>query len=532
MISGVHIGLIALAVFCLADHFIRLMPAILLRLPAQKFGAILAMLAAVSYGLLAGFTLPTQRAMIMVVVFMLGYLANRPLAISIRYLLALALVMTLNPLAVASAGFWFSFIAVAALLLCIDLPRHDASAASAGSRIIHRFLKPQLIVFVALALPLIFWTQQLPLLSPLINVFAIPLVALMVVPLCLLALIFLFINGALAQGLMFTADATLAAFFGLIDWVLAVVGSGAVVHPAAPSLPIMAVLGFAALLLLLPRGVGKRWLALPLCLPLLSPLPDKFGPASLKIHFLDVGQGLAVVIQSRHHVLIYDTGANLSPEFNIGSAVIAPFLHQLGIERVDLVVISHADNDHAGGLSGLLENMEVGAITGSNLNLGVTMTIESCYQFEAWNWDQVEFQFLGTFAEAASDNDNSCVLQIAVGRHRRLLPGDIERFSKHQSDIQYVDTLRSTILAAPHHGSKTSSSYAFIKMVNPEVVVFSTGYRNSFGHPHPEIVARYLRTGARVLNTSATGMISFSFDTESAAMVTSLYRKQRPRYWR
>ncbi|MCH8174877.1 MAG: DNA internalization-related competence protein ComEC/Rec2 [Proteobacteria bacterium] len=532
VISGLHIGLIALAVFALADKLIRLLPATLLRLPAQKFGAILAILAAVAYGLLAGFTLPTQRAMIMIVVFMLGYLANRPLAISIRYLLALALVMTLNPLAVVSAGFWFSFIAVAALLLCLDLPRRDGHEASTGSRIIHRYIKPQLIVFVALALPLIFWTQQLPLLSPLINVFAIPLVALFVVPLCLLALLFLFINGALAQGLMFTADATLAAFFGFVEWILAVVGSGAVVHPAAPSLPIMVVLSFAALLLLLPKGVGNRCLAFALCLPLFSPAPDKFEPARLKLHFLDVGQGLAVVVQSRHHVLIYDTGANLSPEFNIGSAVIAPFLKQSGIGRVDLVVISHADNDHAGGLSGLMENVEIGAIISSDVSLGATMAIDACHEYDAWTWDQVEFQFLGAYAEAASNNDNSCVLQIAVGRHRILLPGDIERFSERQLAINYGDTLRSTILAAPHHGSKTSSSYAFIKMVDPEVVVFSAGYRNSFGHPHPEIVARYRRAGARVLNTSDTGMISFSFDTESAAMVTSLYRQQRPRYWR
>ncbi|MFP6824688.1 MAG: DNA internalization-related competence protein ComEC/Rec2 [Pseudohongiellaceae bacterium] len=532
VISGLHIGLIAVAVFWLADKFIRLLPAILLRLPAQKFGAILAIMAAVGYGLLAGFTLPTQRAMIMIVVFMLGYLANRPLAISFRYLLALALVLTLNPLAVVSAGFWFSFIAVAALLLCLDSPRRDVDALSTGSRLAHRYIKPQLIVFIALALPLIFWTQQLPLLSPLINVFAIPLVALFVVPLCLLALVFLFIHEALAQGLMFVANATLAACFRLIDCILAVVGNGAVVHPAAPSLPIMAVLSFAALLFLLPRGVGNRWLALPLCLPLFSPLPDKFEPASLKLHFLDVGQGLAVVVQSRHHVLIYDTGANLSPDFNIGSAVIAPYLNRLGIERVDLVVISHADNDHAGGLSGLLENIEIGAITSSGVNLGVTMAIKSCYQFEGWNWDQVEFRFLGSFVDAASDNDNSCVLQIAVGKHRILLPGDIERFRERQLAIDYGDTLRSTILAAPHHGSKTSSSYAFIKMVSPEVVVFSAGYRNSFGHPHREIVARYRLSGARVLNTSDTGMISFSFDTESTAMVTSLYRQRWPRYWR
>ena len=297
-------------------------------------------------------------------------------------------------------------------------------------------------------------------------------------------------------------------------------------------LAIMAVLSFAALLFLLPRGVGNRWLALPLCLPLFSPLPDKFEPPSLKLHFLDVGQGLAVVVQSRHHVLIYDTGANLSPDFNIGRAVIAPYLNRLGIERVDLVVISHADNDHAGGLSGLLENIEIGAITSSGVNLGVTMAIKSCYQFEGWNWDQVEFRFLGSFVDAASDNDNSCVLQIAVGKHRILLPGDIERFRERQLAIDYGDTLRSTILAAPHHGSKTSSSYAFIKMVSPEVVVFSAGYRNSFGHPHREIVARYRLSGARVLNTSDTGMISFSFDTESTAMVTSLYRQRWPRYWR
>lgn len=539
VISGLHIGLIALVVFWLADNLVRLWSASMLRMPAQKIAAVLSILAAFGYSFLAGFTLPTQRALIMIVVFMLGYLSDRPLAISIRYLLALALVVTVNPLAVVNTGFWFSFTAVAALLLCINLPAGGGDATTAArvrGHIIHHYIKPQLIVFVALATPLLFWTQQLPLLSPLINIFAIPLVALLVVPLCLLALIFLLINEAMAQIFVSVADMILTGLFVFMAWVMALFETGAVLKFVGLTFEILVAVGIAAALLLLPRGMPSRWLALPLSLPLWLPLSENIDASSLTLYFLDVGQGLAVVIQTPQHVLVYDTGANLSAEFNIGSAVVAPFLRHLGIRQVDLVIVSHGDNDHAGGLGGLIGNTDVVAITSSDSRLPVplpfTLPLDSCHEYRDWIWDEVEFRFLGAFSNNLSANNNSCVLQITAGKHSVLLPGDIERLTEYELARRYGNQLQSTILAAPHHGSKTSSSYPFIKMVNPEMVVFSTGYRNSFGHPHPEIETRYTLAGTQTLNTSDSGMISFTIDRQSGAIQTSLYRRQHPRYWR
>ncbi len=539
VISGLHIGLIALVVFWLADKLMRLWPASMLLIPAQKIAAMLSILAALAYSFLAGFTLPTQRALIMIVVFMLAYLSSRPLAISFRYLLALTLVLTVNPLAVVSMGFWFSFAAVAALLLCVNLPARDkdeTTAARARDHIIHHYVKPQLIVFVALATPLLFWTQQLPLLSPLINIFAIPLVALMVVPLCLLAVTALLINETMAQIVVAAADMILNALFLLIAGAMGLFESGAVAKFTGLSSAMLVAVGIATVLLLLPRGMPSRWLALPQSLPLWLPLPGNFDAPSLQLYFLDVGQGLAVVIQTPQHVLVYDAGANLSADFNIGSAVVAPFLNQLGVRHVDLVVISHGDNDHAGGLSGLISNTEVVAITSSASRLpqplSSALPIAPCHEYRDWSWDEVGFRFLGRYSSAVSANDNSCVLQITVGKHRVLLPGDIERLTEYQLARRYGDELQSTILAAPHHGSKTSSSYPFLKMVNPEMVVFSSGYRNSFGHPHPEIETRYRLGGTETLHTSASGMISFTIDRQSGAIETSLYRRQQRRYWR
>lgn len=550
VISGLHIGMIAGFCFYLSKALLRCFPLIALRIPIQKLAALSAILAAVSYALLAGLSLPTQRALVMIVVFMLGQLTNRRYLVSFRFLLALAIVLSLNPLAAMSAGFWFSFIAVGSLLTCMDSGIAEADFqnrfAPVRSILVKAYaynIRPQLIVFFALLVPLVFWTQQFSLLAPLVNVVAIPLVGFVVLPLCLFGLLLMNFSEAASYACLLMADAVLQALFHFTQWLLQHTDSWAVIHFTVLHPWQIMSSTVAVIILLLPRGIVNRGLILPLSLPLLFSLPGPaIGEGVIRLHILDVGQGLAVIVETANHSLVYDTGANLSAEFNIGAAVVVPVLRTLAIQKLDRVVISHGDNDHAGGLSGLLSSLPADAIYSSARQLNTGQQILPCQGSKSWNWDGVEFQFLSIFAappagsedeatNSYSMNNSSCVLQLKTGQNSVLLPGDIEVEAERKLALGYGEGLRSTIIVAPHHGSKTSSSYSLLKNVNPEYVVFSAGYQNSFNHPSEGIVARYAEFAAIPVSTANSGMISFTIEPQGGVEMPRRYRIENSRYW-
>ena len=555
VISGLHIGMIAGFCFSLTRSLLRLFPRIGLWVPMQKLSALMAILAAVIYALLAGLSLPTQRALVMIVVFMLGQLANRRYLVSFRFVLALAIVLSLNPLAALNAGFWFSFIAVGALLMCMDAgvaaPDVDTEvqarferAKSFATKTYRYMLRPQLIVFFALLVPLVFWTQQLSLLAPLVNVVAIPLVGFVVVPLCLLGLVLLSFTEAFSHGCLLLAEFVLTGFFECLQWLLQETDSWAVIQLGSLHPWQFISSAVAVRVLLLPRGIINRGLIIPLSLPLLLPPPPQGAVSEegvIKLHILDVGQGLAVIVQTARHSLVYDTGANLSAEFNMGAAVLVPVLRTLAINKLDRIVISHGDNDHAGGLSGLLSAIPADAIYSSTAQLNTEQVILPCSGGQRWNWDGVEFRFLSMAADTLSPstlspnnlspNNNSCVLQLLSGKNSVLLPGDIEAQTERKLALKYAKGLRATIIVAPHHGSKTSSSYSLLKNVNPDYVVFSSGYQNSFNHPSEQIVTRYTEFAAIPLATAKSGMISFTVKPQVAIEMPRQYRAETSRYW-
>lgn len=546
VISGLHIGLISGFCYLLAlqaGHVTRIGSLV----PAQKFAAFIALNAALFYALLAGFTLPTQRAFIMTAVLICGLFWNTRYLISFRLLLALTVVLALNPLAIIGSGFWLSFVAVAALLAFAgeSLPTRavDLAESSLFERLRTGFihvLRPQIIVLLSLALPLVFFTGQFSLLSPLVNVVAIPVVGFLIVPLCFTALVLSYVHDATATVVLQAAHGCISLLMKLIE---ALANWGAAVFqlefPQLGALPFIS-LFFAVMLLLLPRSVCRRILIVPLLLPLV-PFSKSIDPASaaessLRVHIIDVGQGLAVVVQTSKHALLFDSGAQLSPDFNLGSAVVIPALRALGVTRLDAVVISHGDNDHAGGLSGIRQHMEIDTLIGNGERLDAGMDVVLCHSLQEWNWDGVTFRFLHTGVDFDDANNNSCVLQVRDGSAAVLLPGDIEREAEARLVVCYGDELASTVLLAPHHGSLSSSSYALIKKVRPDYVVFSSGYYNSFGHPHERVMARYGEFDSLALTTSQTGMISFDFDRKISgigdARQPDLYREQNTRYWR
>lgn len=546
VISGLHIGLISGFCYFLCLLLCRLLP-LAKTVPTQKIAALAGLIAAFVYALLAGFSLPTQRAFIMLAVLMLGLFVNARYLLSFRLLLALLVVLLLNPLAPLGSGFWLSFVAVSALLAFvespIDIERGAEEPPSANERfkaVLSKALRPQLIVLLALSLPLLFFTQQLSLLAPIVNVMAIPLVGFVVVPLSFAALLLSMLSSAAGSLCLALAHAVLSLLLGFMQALLAW-GADALLlqFPRFSSWEWIG-LFVAVLLILFPRAVSRRSLLLPLCLPLL-PLPPILDASKtmadvLRVHIIDVGQGLAVIVQTSGHALLYDSGANLSPDFNLGSAVVVPALRAIGISRLDAVVISHGDNDHAGGLSGVSANMNTGTLISHSASIEPHTEVTLCHGFDAWNWDGVTFRFLDSGIRYGDENNNSCVLQILFGDVRMLLPGDIERTAELDLVRRYGRELDGTVLVAPHHGSLTSSSYAFLKHVKPKFVVFASGYRNSFGHPHPEVVARYANFTSRALNTSEAGMISFELGEGDALAgeVASLtqYRLRSSRYWR
>lgn len=557
VISGLHIGMISGFAFWLALIAGRLVRIATL-VPAQKFAAFFALAAALMYALLAGFSLPTQRAFIMIAVLICGLFWNTRYQVSFRLLLAMFIVLLLNPLATVSSGFWLSFVAVAALLAFarssgapvsveqIEVSHRERLAAAAGF-----FVRPQLIVFVALGVPLIFFTQQLSLLAPAVNIIAIPVVGFLIVPICFASLLVSFVHEPTAILLFTTAHGAISLLIMFMEILVALGSSSLQLQVAQPNSWNVLALAFAVLLLLLPKGLCRRGLVIPLMLCVL-PIPERLRSSTgensiLRLHVVDVGQGLAVIVQTRHHALLYDTGANLSPDFNIGSAVIVPVLRALGLRSLDAVVVSHGDNDHAGGLAGVEPNIRIGKLISNRKDLNATLPVELCAGSSDWNWDGVEFRFLQSGLGYSSENNNSCVLQIRSSMGSVLLPGDIEREAEAQLARAYGTELASEVLLAPHHGSRSSSSYAFLKRVEPDYVVFSAGYRNSFGHPHERIVTRYGEFASKTLTTAETGMISFEFGEglnykfkdesneketrEDKIIRISEYRKQNSRYW-
>ena len=545
VISGLHIGMISTFCFWLTLTLGKSL-GIAGLVPVHKAAALVALVAALFYSMLAGFSLPTQRAFIMIAVLICGLFWNASYLVSFRLLVALLAVLLLNPLAVINSGFWMSFTAVTAL---ITFSRASLLSAHTGSDLLPmserirlfavNYVRPQLVVFAALAVPLLFFTQQLSLLSPLANIIAIPIVGFLVVPVGFIAVLLTFINEGAATLFLSFAHGVINLLLIFLNY-LVQSGAGLLfLQLAQPSVWQLLALMLAMLLLLLPGAVCRKSLMLPLVLCLV-PLPSIFRQSAtqekyLKLHVLDVGQGLAVIVETQDRILLFDTGASLSPDFNIGSAVIAPVLRSLGVSKVDVAVISHSDNDHAGGLSGVLSNIPVSRLISNRKQLAGNVQAELCHDAMAWKWDEIEFIFLQTTIDFEQENNNSCVLQVRFNGLRVLLPGDIERAAEKQLVRKYARELASTILVAPHHGSLSSSSYAFLKQVKPNFVVFSAGYRNSFGHPHDEVRSRYDEFGSRALSTADSGMISFDFgsmkqgDGEIAEI--HRYRKQNFRYW-
>ena len=514
VISGQHIGMLAAVIYLLVAGLARYgwWP---LRWPWLPWACGLAFAAALGYGLLAGFDVPVQRACVMVGLMLLWRLRFRHLGAWWPLLLAFDALLLLDPLASLRPGLWLSFAAVGILIFTF------------GGRLgawkwWQTWTRAQWLIALGLCPVLLALSLPISVSGPLANLLAVPWVSLLVLPPALLGTLLLPVPYV-GAGLLWLAG-------GLIDWLFRGLSLIAGAWPAwiSPSLPWWVLLlgSLGALLLLLPRGVPLRPLGWPLLLILLAPPRERVADGLADVWQLDVGQGLAILIRTRHHALLYDAGPRFG-DFDLGERVVLPALHKLGVNRIDLMLLSHADADHAGGALAVSRGLKVTrVISGDPPGLPAILRAEACESGRQWQWDGVRFQ-LWQWSAAHDSNQRSCVLQIEANGERLLLTGDIDTAAERVL-LESPLALPTHWLQAPHHGSRSSSSMALLRALRPHSVLISRGQGNSFGHPHPLVLARYRQQGLRIYDSAQHGAIQLRLGSFQAPR---LMRQQR-RFWR
>jgi competence protein ComEC len=521
-ISGLHVTMVAGLAYAAAHLLWRRSARLTLRLPAPKAAAAAGVVAAFMYTLLAGFAVPAQRTLYMVCVVAVALWCGTRASASVVLAAALLAVLLIDPWAVNSAGFWLSFGAVAAILFVVV-----NRAAQPGW--LSGWMRTQAAVTAALLPLLLALFQQVSLISPVANAFAIPVVSLVVVPLALI-------------GMLLPIDAVLVLAHLAMAWCMYALEAlsrlpDAVWEQHAPPAWTIAVAVIGAIWLMLPRGAPSRWLGGVACLPLFFVTPAPLAPGEARIAVLDVGQGLSVLVRTARHAIVYDTGPAFGPGADSGNRIVAPYLRAVGVRRLDGMIVSHDDIDHTGGALSVLQALPVAWLATSLSDMDPLPLIADeafrCTAGQSWTWDGVVFEMLhparASYEAKLKDNDRSCVLRIVAPGGTILLPGDIERRGE-EALLASGANLTADVLVAPHQGSKSSSTPAFIEAVKPKAVIFPAGYRNRFGHPHAEVVARYRETGAVLYRTDRDGAVLISLHADGA-MVVDRWRAQYRRYW-
>ncbi len=586
-ISGLHIGLAAFFSYVLIRWLVPVF--VMKRIPAQHIALSGGLIIASLYAMVAGLSIPTQRAIIMLFVLSLMMLLRRNHRPLDALGFALLLVLLFDPLAVLSVGFWFSFSAVAVIFITLNTSHADdnieANIATVRqkkqirhrlvsipgsvwfkvSSVLKQWIRLQFLITLFL-LPLsLFMFQQVSLVSPIANLLLIPYVSFLVVPLVLVAIVFSFLMPGIADLLYRLAAALLDLIWPLLNWLatqpyalwvrgdvdiikllllttamLLLYFSGKLSHFNA-SRVVSRILVTSAPHLNQQQTVWVlRFVAVLLFSTLFITTKETLGAGEYKLTVLDVGQGSAAVIQTQNHVAVFDAGAKYSDKFDIGSSVVLPYLRSQGIQSLDYLIISHGDNDHIGGAAAILDAMPETSVIGQDIEKLISSNKQHCVAGVKWQWDGVDFAFIspvtkqvlqdGSIAKREQRNNQSCVLRVSSVAGSVLFAADIEKTTEQQLLTRYGKKLDSDVLIVPHHGSKTSSTTAFIAAVDPEISIFSVGYKNKFKHPDKNVMARYKKQGGTLLQTDKSGALIISLSSNMGRTIEK-YRETARRYW-
>jgi competence protein ComEC len=520
-ISGLHITMLAALGFALAFALWARVPALALRVPARKAAVVAGTAVALGYALITGFAVPAQRTVVMLAAIAACVLLDRHGSASRVLAVAIVAVLAADPWAVLSGGFWLSFGAVAAIFYAMALRTGSPGALAAAAR-------EQVAVMVVMLPLVIALFQEYSLVSPLANALAIPLVGWVVVPLAIC-------GGFL--GIPAALDAGHAALAGLMVPLEAMAAwPHAVLETHAPPAWTVAAALVGCAWLLAPRGVPLRSLGVAWILPLFLVVPARPAWGEAWIDVLDVGQGLAVVVRTASHALIYDAGPTWNDEADGGERIVVPFLRGEGVRPLDALVVSHGDDDHAGGAISVAAMREpawlLSSLPAADAIHSLVPRSTSCAAGQSWRWDGVEFRVLHPAAGArpSRPNDASCVLRVSTPGGAMLLTGDIE--ARNESALLGREMqLDADVLLVPHHGSRSSSTPEFLQAVAPRDAIAAVGHRNRFRHPHPAVAARYGARGTPLWRTDRDGALRVVLPAESTTRPSVQPLSRAVRYW-
>lgn len=516
VISGSHIALVAgLVYFLTLQIWTRLN---ILRFSPPRAAALASLFTAIFYASLAGYVIPTKRAVIMLGFVTVASFYQRQFSHLQSFAIALFGMLIFNPTMLLSVGFWLSFLAVALILYRVAGRLKSLQNWLNGIDI-------QLTVSLGLSPLLLFFFNQTSLISPLVNFVAVPIVELLVVPLALIQIPLMWLFPWLADKIFVALDCILQWLMQGLEFAATLLN--AVIDSPQSSFLTLLLSSLGLLWLFAPRGIPARFLGIILNFPLLFPILPTLKNGEAIVTVLDVGQGLSVSVQTQNHQLLYDTGAKFLNGGDMGKNVVLPFFRYHGIKKIDTLIISHDDNDHSGGAESVLKEMPVEQILTS-----VPEKFESpkmCQTGQTWIWEGVTFSMLSPAKKFEKDNDNSCVLKIETAKGSVLLTGDIEAIAENVLLGNVPEKLRSTVLIAPHHGSKTSSTLSFLQAVKPEIILITAGYRNQFHHPHKDVLARYQSLNAKIFTSANDGALTIRLNS-NGLKVESL-RETGGKYW-
>lgn len=529
-ISGLHMALVALMGFGLGALVWRLPIRQFDDYPVQWFGAAFAVVLVTLYGFLAGFTIPTQRAWIMVMVGVGFILLRRKFQPWPVLLVAAFLVVLWHPPSVLAQGFWLSFLAVALIFAWLQ------SSWSKGRAVWQQAIAIQLILSVGLAPALWWFYQQVPIYSLLANLVAVPFVSFIGLPLLFISALLSLLFPGLVSSLAWLNDQAWSGLWWFLQTLAAWPLSEWTLRPVSLWQVVVIYVGLFSAGLASARWVkGLALVAVLIALvwakPSINPEPGEFW-----LTLLDVGQGQALVIETQHHRLVYDTGPSFGERFDGTQMAITPYLRSRRADKVDMLMISHADRDHAGGTARLIQDWPViQKLSGEPARLQQVYGIagfEACHHNQAWWWDEVKFEILapGLFP-VADHNDASCVLKVGRGEQSVMITGDLSaRHERLLVEHYGPDDLRSSVLVAGHHGSQHSTHQAWLQALQPDLVLFSAGYRNRYGFPQPDTLARVAQQNADWLNTACSGAIQIRFTSQGWQLVET-QRQSRQRWF-
>jgi competence protein ComEC len=524
-ISGLHVTLLATLGAACAYGFCWLFPRVTRQLARVQLCAGVGLICATAYALLAGFGVPAQRTLLMLAAVLLGVVLKRVQSYWQGFALALCVVLLFDPLVVLNAGAWLSFSAVA-LLIVVFAQRYPKLS---GWR---ELLSAQALMSIGLLpLSLVFFAQA-SLLSPLANLVAVPLVSLVIVPLVLAATLLLLCSQALlAAPLLSLAAALWHLLLQLLHWL----GEPGVLSfsTATPALWATAIAMLGIALIFAPKCTPMRWLGWLFLLPMLlprTPLPPAQG--EFRLHVFDVGQGLSALIETRTHTLLFDAGPGNPDGANAGESTVVPSLRALGVRQLDMIMISHADADHAAGLNAVRQ-----AFPGIVRTSATSLIHDSlpCIAGQSWQWDGVEFRVLHPNPGLPYlANQSSCVLQVRspASGASALFPGDIDAVIESRLLRTQAADLPSTLLISPHHGSAGSSSAEFLDAVKPDVVIYPAGFANRFDFPRQATRERVQAIGASEYVTGDLGAVRAEFDVKRKRWQIQGARAEDVWWWR